>query len=258
MLKTLIICSFTFIFLSCATQNPALPAASGAPQQQITKARFYAPEAIYNNASNLLFLYTKDKDKKTNGSGTAFVIDKSGILITAYHMVNDKAIKEVFALIPAGNGKWKEERVNWILPLPQYDLALLRVNRTFPTQVKLRDEKILSGEPVYALGYPLTTEEDLKTAKNAITASQGFIFKYQYINVSDALGVKGIFILAFLPIAFGNSGCPAFDKDGNVIGLINAQMQIPPAKGYAFSVIIPATHIETLLQMRQALIKHYP
>lgn len=95
------------------------------------------------------------------------------------------------------------------------DVAILKIEGKFPS-VELGDSKdIAKGDQVTAIGYPAIVDNGTQTKKikTVPTVTQGNIKGM----ARDAGGHK-LFSMT-TPIAAGNSGGPAFDKDGKQVGL---------------------------------------
>lgn len=95
------------------------------------------------------------------------------------------------------------------------DVAILKIDGRFPA-VDLGDSNGLSqGDQVTAIGYPAVVDNGTQTkqAKTVPTVTQGSVSGMR----RDAGGHKLFSMTA--QIAAGNSGGPAFDKDGKQIGL---------------------------------------
>ena len=102
-------------------------------------------------------------------SGTGFVIDPAGFMLTALHVVQGQSIDEAWLMQSHSAGgfspmlQWPEVVSEW----PEYDLALLKVDfgknaqkdhltgrSDFP-HIPVALDPVDEGAPVYAFGYPL-------------------------------------------------------------------------------------------------------
>jgi S1-C subfamily serine protease len=166
----------------------------------------------------------KDIEKKQKITGTCFAISSDGYLVTNYHLVeNSTEIK-----IKGVNGDFlKPLSAKVILSDKNNDLALLKIDDYFFTSIASIPYIIKStpsnvGENIFVLGYPLTATmgEEIKLTNGIISSKSGFqrdITSYQMTA----------------PIQPGNSGAPMFDKDGNIVGIVNAKHVGAENAGYA-------------------------
>ncbi|HEV7772399.1 MAG TPA: trypsin-like peptidase domain-containing protein [Conexibacter sp.] len=150
-------------------------------------------------------------DQGGEATGTGFVIDAEGHILTNYHVVADATSVDV---------GFDDNRVVQARVLgtdATNDLALLKVDtdglKLAPLQ--LGDSKTAQvGDPVLAIGNPFGLDRTLTTGvvsalQRQITAPNGFAI--QHVIQTDA------------PINPGNSGGPLLDAAGRVIG-INSQI----------------------------------
>ena len=104
------------------------------------------------------------------------------------------------------------------------DLAIMRLQQTYlpvgatcVPLTKIADSKPGIAEPVYTIGFPLALValSDLDNTQVQVNSVEGTITRYQsaYSFATTA------------PIAGGASGSPVFNKYGNLVGVMNAQVQ---------------------------------
>ncbi len=157
------------------------------------------------------------------GSGSGFIIDTNGNVVTNFHVIaNAKQVEvilrdgRVFNATVVGGDK-------------ATDIALLKIEGTNLPAVKLGDsEKLKVGQMALAIGNAL----DLPGAP---TVSTGVISALgRPLPWADFI-FEGL-IQTDAAINPGNSGGPLADLDGNVVG-INTAM-IPYAQGLGFSIPI--------------------
>jgi hypothetical protein len=135
------------------------------------------------------------------GHGSGVVIDGSGIVLTAKHVVADA---EILAVKVPGDDKTYAARV--IYQDPDRDFAFLAVDGHLPHALALpRQPRVLrAGEHVSASGYPL----DPNQSTPALASGQ----------VSRRTE-DGLFELA-MSINPGNSGGPVTDDHGQILGIV--------------------------------------
>jgi putative serine protease PepD len=144
-----------------------------------------------------------------NASGTGFVIDSEGHVVTNEHVVGTAQTVEVrFA-------EGGEEQARVIATDRSTDLAVLDVDLAGhgvdPVELGPSAE-VEVGDPVYAIGNPFGLERSLtagivSAVGRAIEAPNGF-------TINDAIQTDA-------PVNQGNSGGPLIDAAGNVIGVVS-------------------------------------
>jgi V8-like Glu-specific endopeptidase len=135
------------------------------------------------------------------GHGSGVVVDGSGIVLTAKHVVADA---EILAVRVPGDDKAYAARV--IYQDPNRDFAFLAIDGHLPHSLALpRQPRVLAaGEHVTASGYPL----DPNQSTPALASGQ----------VSRRTE-EGLFELA-MSVNPGNSGGPVTDDHGQLLGII--------------------------------------
>ena len=161
-----------------------------------------------------------DTTEPTEATGSGFVIDEEGLILTNAHVVAAAtAIEVTFSDAHSVSAKPVGKD-------PDTDLALLRVD---PDGLDLRplelgdSETVQVGDPTVAIGNPFGLERTLTTGvvsalQRRLTAPSGFTIE-NVIQTDAALNP-------------GNSGGPLLDASGRVIG-INSQIATggPDASG---------------------------
>ena len=153
------------------------------------------------------------------GSGTGFVIDRDGTLVTNAHVVGDAETVEVqFA-----DDATARARVAGVDR--SSDLAVLRVDPddTGPLHaLELADsEGVRTGQLAVAIGSPFGLPQ---TATAGIVSGTG-----RHIQAPDGFQIDRV-IRTDAPINPGNSGGPLLDARGRVIG-VNSQIQTGGSSG---------------------------
>jgi putative serine protease PepD len=144
-----------------------------------------------------------------NATGTGFVVDEQGHVVTNEHVVGDSQTVQIrFA-------DESEEQGRVIGNDPSTDIALLKVDLTGHnvTPVQLGSSAgVEVGDPVYAIGNPFGLERTLtagivSAVNRDITAPNNF-------TINDVIQTDA-------PVNPGNSGGPLLDAAGNVIGVVS-------------------------------------
>ena len=144
------------------------------------------------------------------GSGSGFVISQDGYILTNNHVV---ASADGGGSIEVGFFDGTTVPAEIVGRSPSYDLAVLRVDRTDLTPVRIGDSAdVVVGDPVIAIGSPLGLES---------TVTSGIISALDRPVTAGGEGETS-FINALQTDAAinpGNSGGPLVDAAGRVIGV---------------------------------------
>jgi len=162
---------------------------------------------------SLVVLATRGRDGTSEGVGTGFVIDPSGLIATSLHVVGEA--RPVTARLASG----QELEVIAVHAFDRHtDLAILRVAATNLPALPLGDSATLAtGAEVVALGNPLGLE-------NSVVA--GVLSGRRTFEEIEMLQLA-------IPIEPGNSGGPLLDRAGRVHGLVNAKSLLTRNLGFA-------------------------
>lgn len=163
---------------------------------------------------------TKPEKPEISGSGSCFAISSSGLIATAYHVVENASVIQIRGI----NGDFdKTYKAKLLLADKNNDLAILKINDEKFTGLgnipyTLSDKIADVGEDVFALGYPLRSVmgDDIKLTNGLISSKSGYQSDITSYQISVAVHP-------------GNSGCPLFDSKGNIIGIINSKLYIESA-----------------------------
>jgi len=149
--------------------------------------------------------------------GTCFLIDNKGFLITNAHVVqNAKSII-------VSNNKGEEFRASLLYIKESADIAVLKINDedftssgSLPYSIKKNSADL--GDPLFTLGYP----------RNEIVYNEGYL--------SAKTGYNGDTVTCQIGLMAnpGNSGGPVFNKNGEIVGIINTRLL--QADGVVFAV----------------------
>lgn len=166
----------------------------------------------------------------TRSVGTGFIVDASGYILTAEHVLSDA--ERVWVTTDTGE-VYEAHRVGVD---SRGDLAMLKIEAKGLPAVQFA-KTVQRGEWVLTLGNPygLATGGDLACAVGVISATNRNLSRLsadQHRNYTGLLQTTA-------PINPGNSGGPLFDLEGQVVG-INAAV-VPPSDtangiGFAFPV----------------------
>lgn len=174
------------------------------------------------------------------GSGSGFVWDRQGHIVTNFHVIQD-ASSLVVTL--ADQSDWKATVVG---VEPDKDLAVLRIGAP---EAKLppilvgtsRDLKV--GQKVFAIGNPFGLDETLTTG---IVSALG-----RTIESVTGRKIQGV-VQTDAAINPGNSGGPLLDSAGRLIG-VNTQIASPSGASAGIGFAVPA---DTVNEVVPQLIAH--
>ncbi|GAB1415271.1 hypothetical protein MASR2M117_06770 [Paludibacter sp.] len=164
--------------------------------------------------------YSNKGEFQPSGSGSGFAISSDGYIATCYHVIaKAKAIR-----IRGANGNYDNALKAKVVAVDeQNDLAILKIDDAhfsqLPYSFAIQPSDV--GENIFVLGYPQTQHlgEELKLTTGVISSRSGYRGDVSTYQISAQV----------LP---GNSGCPLFDDDGRIIGVVNAKY-IEPNVSYA-------------------------
>ncbi|CAJ1962163.1 unnamed protein product [Sphenostylis stenocarpa] len=163
----------------------------------------------------------EDEDAKVEGTGSGFIWDKFGHIVTNYHVVSKLATDtsglqrcKVFLVDAKGNSFYREGKI--IGFDPAYDLAVLKVDvvgyKIKPANVG-QSNNLRVGQSCFAIGNPYGYENTLTTG---VVSGLG-----REIPSPNGGAIRGA-IQTDAAINAGNSGGPLINSYGHVIGVNTA------------------------------------
>lgn len=169
-----------------------------------------------------------ERDDGDSSLGSGFNVAPDGVIVTNKHVVADaRRITVTFR----GRGTFPVE--NWITH-PRADLAVVRLRsqeEDLPTVTIASGEAPLVGTPVYIIGNPLGI---------ANTAVKGTLLSYARTSAIQGMAPTIVMVLE-APIHPGSSGSPVFDEEGQVLGVVFAQLpkeEGAPDRGLAIPIAL--------------------
>lgn len=195
--------------------------ASTAQLQQLSK-KFENTERKVNALKKQVETEKQTEEKAPTGTpiksgGTGFLIDGRGYLVTNAHVV------EGSSSVVVQNNKGQEFRAKIIHINSANDLAILKIEdgdykniSSLPYSIKKNGAEI--GEQLFTLGYP---REEIVYNEGYMSAKTGF----DGDTLTCQIGVSA---------NPGNSGGPVFNKNGEVIAIINTRQA--QAIGVVFAI----------------------
>ena len=194
------------------TATAAQPAAAPANQLEAQVESVYsnAGPSVVNVTSQMISYNFRMQPIPQEGTGSGFVYDNAGHIVTNYHVVQDaQSISVALA-----NGSAYTATV--VGQDPSNDLAVLFIDaRDLPPPLPLGDSAALRiGQFVLAIGNPFTLQR---------TLTLGIVSALQRVIQSPDGSFIGQAIQTDAAINPGNSGGPLLDLQGRVIG-VNSQI----------------------------------
>lgn len=144
--------------------------------------------------------------------GTGFSISKDGLIITAYHIIEDAKIINVHLK----KGSFVSAKV--LHSDPVNDLAVLKVETSTPNFLQLAQMRsVKTGDRVFTMGFPVSSVlgQELKYTEGVVSSLSG-------------IGDASSFLQITVPIQPGNSGGPLVNEKGEVVGIITSTVAILP------------------------------
>jgi len=155
---------------------------------------------------------------KTGSSGTAFLINNKGYLLTNHHVVKGCSVSKIVY-------KKKEYQTKLVAQDKTLDLALLKADLKNKSFINFSTSDVKKMEKIYVAGYPLGKglSDDLKISSGIVSSIKGFKDNSNEIQV-DA------------PINPGNSGGPIINEDGELVAIAVSGLSKAKTEGINFGI----------------------
>lgn len=159
------------------------------------------------------------------GHGTGFVVAPSGLIVTAYHVIEDA--DAIFVVPPGDGATGRPARV--VATRRDDDLALLSVDGT-QVGVELATASLSVRQTVFALGYPIDGSRTTPQSSRGIVSGQ----------LDDGR------LQLDMSLNPGNSGGPVIDENNRVVGVVSMGGDV--RRGVqGIGIAIPTRAIQALL-----------
>ncbi len=191
---------------------------------------------VFAHVSEFNLLEPYKTPEQREGAGSGFFVNDNGDIISNYHVVAQASSVEI--QIPSfGLERFDVEIIG---VAPERDIALLRVTPEAREKIKAKitkipflalgdSDNILRSQEVLAIGYPL--------GQSRLKSTLGIV------SGRERLGNAG-FIQITAPLNPGNSGGPALNTAGEVVGINSAG--VPGAQNVGY--IIPINEVKSALK----------
>ena len=227
-----------------AAESPDAPLPEGLTNEErrdIGVFRRGAASVVFiTNYSRQVDFFSFDAVDTPRGTGSGFVWDKQGHIVTNYHVIED-GTKFSVAL---GDGEYEAEVVG---AAPDKDIAVLRVNAPSDKLVPLtvgRSSDLIVGQRVLAVGNPFGFDHTLTTG---VVSGLG-----RELRSPSGRRIRDV-IQTDAAINPGNSGGPLLDSSGRLIG-INSAIYSPSGASAGISFAVP---VDTVSRLVPQLIRYH-
>ena len=194
-----------------------------------------APSVVYITSIALRRnLFSLNVHEIPQGTGSGFIWDKQGRIVTNYHVISDASRLEVTL---ADQSTWKAVLVG---ASPDRDIAVLQISA--PAD-KLRplaigeSKNLLVGQKVFAIGNPFGLDQTLTTG--VVSALGREITAVTGRTIRDVIQTDA----AINP---GNSGGPLLDSAGRLIG-VNTAIYSPSGASSGIGFAVPVGEINRVV-----------
>jgi len=186
------------------TEAEAAPSYDAEEQNNIAIYKRVLPSVVNITSTTLVFNFFYGTVPQ-QGQGSGFVLDKSGHVLTNYHVI-EGANRGIEVML--SNKRRYSAKVVGVDK--QHDLALLQIDAPNLEPVTLADSSNLNvGQKVYAIGNPFGLNG---------TMTRGIISSIRSIRNEDGAPIEDA-IQTDAAINPGNSGGPLLNSHGEVIGI---------------------------------------
>lgn len=194
-----------------------------------------SPGVVHISASRTV---TSPFEKQTSESstGTGFVIDTEGRVLTAFHVI--KEMNEIAVVLGT-----RRLTARLIGTAPQLDIALLQVDAPREELVPLTlgtSQDLEVGQKVLAIG-------NAAGLHNSLTV--GVVSAIKRSLDGTAIELEDAFIQTDAAINPGNSGGPLFNSAGEVVGINDAVLANTQNMGFAIPIELARSIIPDLIEM---------
>ena len=206
------------------------------PEEKGTIAifRHNNPSVVYiSTVKRVINVWTRDISEVPSGTGTGFIWDNKGHIITNYHVVEQNKT----ARVRLNNKKTYTARI--IGRSKRHDIAVLKLDniKNLPRQIQPGSSKsLIVGQKVYAIGNPFGLDHTLTTG---IISALGRTLKNSTLNMDDLIQTDA----AINP---GNSGGPLLDSAGRLIGM-NVAIFSPSGASAGIGFAIPVDKVSRVV-----------
>jgi S1-C subfamily serine protease len=227
-----------------ATESPDAPLPEGLSLEErrdIGVFRRASTSVVYiTNYTRQIDFFSFDAVETPRGTGSGFVWDKLGHIVTNFHVIEDGTKFSV----TLGDAEYE---ATFVGAAPDKDIAVLKVDAPADKLMPLtvgRSSDLIVGQRVLAVGNPFGFDHTLTTG---VVSGLG-----REIRSPSGRRIRDV-IQTDAAINPGNSGGPLLDSSGRLIG-INSQIYSPSGASAGISFAVP---VDTVSRLVPQLIRYH-
>jgi S1-C subfamily serine protease len=184
-----------------------------------------------------------------NGSGSGFIINSDGFIVTNEHVVRGALNQKVQVIM--WSGRILEGYVHSMDE--KTDIALVKIinsgGEKFPHAILGSSGDVRQGEFVLALGSPFS-----QYFRNTVTF--GIVSALARNTIDSSKHVRLSYIQTDANMHPGNSGGPLINLDGHVIGVCNSRCERVPTFNFAIPIDIVAIAVDQLMRNKRVVLPY--
>ncbi len=208
---------------------------AGDEQNAIEIFRKSAPSVVYITSIEVRRnFFNLNVYEIPSGTGSGFVWDTDGHIVTNYHVISDASRLEVTL---ADHSSWKATLVG---VAPDKDIAVLQIGAPKSSLHPLaigESKNLLVGQKVFAIGNPFGLDQTLTTG---VVSALG-----REIRATSGRAIKDV-IQTDAAINPGNSGGPLLDSAGRLIG-VNTAIYSPSGASSGIGFAVPVGEVNRVV-----------
>jgi S1-C subfamily serine protease len=220
-----------------ATPRPVIARGELAPQEKstVTLFRQASPSVVHITAIAVQRdLFTLKPYQIPEGTGSGFIWDTTGNIITNFHVIQSADVAQVTL---ADQSNWKARLVG---VAPDKDLAVLKIDapvNRLPAIPIGTSKDLQVGQSVFAIGNPFGLDQSLTTGVISAVGRE--------IESVTRRPIQGV-IQTDAAINPGNSGGPLLDSAGRLIG-VNTAIYSPSGASAGIGFAIPVDTVNRIV-----------
>ncbi|MFP6770463.1 MAG: transglutaminase family protein [Planctomycetaceae bacterium] len=214
-LSTLLVFSLALHCLS--SSGSALPPDKKPPAKpDATKTALSVEDLAEQAMKSIVVVQFSGRDGRRVGLGTGFVIDPNGLIATNLHVIGEA---RPITVTMADGKKYDVKAIH--ATEKAMDLAILKIDaKGLPSLPLGNSDRLRPGQQIVALGNPLGLK---------LSVVRGVVSGQREIEGKPMIQLA-------VPIEEGNSGGPAIDRQGRVIGILTMKHRFTDNLGFAVAI----------------------
>jgi S1-C subfamily serine protease len=198
----------------------------------INESQASVPDAVLKQENAVVTVYVNDREKGVNITGSGFIVDSNGIVVTNYELISSQISNNGGTILVKTYTKGYYQLQRILAFDENSDLAILKIDASeLPVASLAVEYQPVHGEQVVVIGRPSGSET---------TIMEG--------SINNILGRKKMIEIG-ADILPGNVGAPVFNTRGEVIGVATILL----IGGESLNFAVPGSAVKDLL--RRASIK---